>query len=113
MDALPRKRQLVGQCACRRFASLILQGASLFLVPGERQSSGAIAPRERFLPSEASASAAWVQDDAMLSNFSAHSRESENPVWVPAFAGTSGKAPDALFRAAGRMKAPVLFSAYM
>jgi hypothetical protein len=26
MDALPRKRQLVGQCACRRFASLFRAG---------------------------------------------------------------------------------------
>jgi hypothetical protein len=29
-DAQPRKRQLVGQCAFRRFASLLLPGASLF-----------------------------------------------------------------------------------
>jgi hypothetical protein len=32
MDALPRKRQLVGQCAFRRFASLFCAEANLFFV---------------------------------------------------------------------------------
>ncbi len=48
MDAPPRKRRWLRQCACRRFASLLLPGASLFfLVRGGRQSSGAMALRER------------------------------------------------------------------
>jgi hypothetical protein len=41
-DAQPRKRQLVGQCAFRRFASLLLLGASLKEWRcGGRHSSGA------------------------------------------------------------------------
>ena len=37
-----------------------------------------------------------------LSNFSAHSRESGNPAWVPAFAGTNGKASEPASRFAGQ-----------
>jgi hypothetical protein len=47
-SAPPRKRRLVGQCAFRRFASLFVCRASLFLERGESQSSGAEASRERF-----------------------------------------------------------------
>jgi hypothetical protein len=47
-DAQPRKRRLVGQCAFRRFASLLLPEANLFLEwrRGGAQNSDAEASRE-------------------------------------------------------------------